>query len=121
MKKKFEVGDRVACYHVFEGQSTRSTGKIEEISHGIIIHRNDQDGHAYNAHPKQCRRLFTKKKYGAWHYCHPCQIKRGGVMPKGVSSITATHGQCSMCGKMQSLIPNDDYDWPKKGKKAVWD
>lgn len=57
-----------------------------------------------------------------WHYCHACQLKRGGVPPKrGMNGITVMGGKCSGCGLYSTLIPSSDYDWPKKGKKAAWD
>lgn len=62
----------------------------------------------------------TKNKED-WHYCHKCQIKRGGKVPKGGhKGITVTVGKCSMCGdKGVMLIPNADYVW--KGKQYLWD
>lgn len=59
----------------------------------------------------------------SWHYCHDCQIERGGRVPKfGHMGITVTKGECRLCNKKDvTLIPNGDYDWPKEGIKAVWD
>lgn len=64
--------------------------------------------------------MKTKKGDG---YCHDCQLKRGAVEPKhGLEGVTCTLGTCSGCGeKGSSLVPDCDYDWPKEGRKAVWD
>jgi hypothetical protein len=64
-------------------------------------------------------RMVTRKKTGG--FCHKCQLKRGGVAPKGMGCVTATLGICSECGEDTSLIPSCDYNWPKLGKKAIWD
>lgn len=59
----------------------------------------------------------------SWHYCHECQIERGGKVPKnGHQGITVMFGKCLKCGlDGMCLIPNADYDWPKSGKKAWFD
>ncbi len=63
-----------------------------------------------------------KDKEQDWHYCHACQMKRGGETPKNQGPITVSKGKCSMCKKdKQTLIPNMDYNWPKKGQKAWFD
>jgi hypothetical protein len=55
-------------------------------------------------------------------FCHGCQLKRGGVPPKGHGAITCSTGTCSKCkNKNVTLVPTCDYDWPKTGKKAVFD
>ncbi len=55
-----------------------------------------------------------------WHYCHECQVKRGGKAPDhGARGVTMMGGICSMCKQKKTLIPNDDYNWPHK--KAAWD
>ena len=58
-----------------------------------------------------------------WHRCHECQVKLGAKTPKwGHRGITVMVGECPECGKKEAtLVPNVDYDWPKKGEKAVWD
>lgn len=72
---------------------------------------------------KTASKLPKRKHTGQkedWHYCHPCQIKRGGKVPKGGhTGITVTSGKCSMCGNGAMLIPNADYIW--KGKPYLWD
>lgn len=62
-----------------------------------------------------------KKEQEDWHYCHSCQIARGGTMPDPGKAITVMGGTCSRCGEKSTLIPNNDYDWPKKGKRAWFD
>lgn len=64
------------------------------------------------------KREFKPNK-NDWHYCHECQIKRGGKVPKNQGGITMTSGICSLCGLKKTLVPNDDYVW--KDKNAVWD
>lgn len=50
-----------------------------------------------------------------WRYCHECQIKRGGKVPKwGHNGITVTKGKCGICCEEKTLIPNNDYNWPGK-------
>jgi hypothetical protein len=63
----------------------------------------------------------TKKPVGdGW--CHKCQLKRGGKVPKrGHNGITVHAGVCGGCKKRTTIVPSCDYDWPKKGLKAVWD
>ena len=62
-------------------------------------------------------------KRKSWHYCHDCQIKAGGRVPKwGHMGITVVVGDCDGCGKKDAtLVPNTDYDWPKEGVGAIWD
>lgn len=61
-----------------------------------------------------------------WNICHPCAMKRGGHMP-GTSAfvVTMTTGVCDYCveeaSKPKTLIPISDFNWPKLGKKAIWD
>lgn len=55
-------------------------------------------------------------------HCHACQVKRGGKVPKwGHAGITVTRGKCAGCGKVKTLVPESDYDWPRSGRKAVFD
>jgi len=62
--------------------------------------------------------VSDKPKVEDWHYCHECQVKRGGVFPKNQMGITVMEGVCSGCGEKKTLIPNNDYHWPKQGKRA---
>lgn len=59
------------------------------------------------------------------HYesCEPCALKMGAREPKhGLDGITVSMGRCPYCLlKNVTLIPHCDYDWPKEGRKAVWD
>lgn len=65
---------------------------------------------------------YCSKLGGDWHYCHKCQMARGAKLPKGgQGAITVTSGECGLCGKQATLVPNNDYDWPKKGRKAWFD
>lgn len=63
--------------------------------------------------------FYEKQK--DWHYCHECQLKRGAVAPEDDSAITVTYGICSMCKQKKTLVPNDDYHWPKDKRVRVWD
>lgn len=66
------------------------------------------------------RVAIMKKK--PWGTCHECQLKAGGEIPEGGHrGITVCSGYCLSCGKDTVLVPDCDYDWPKKGIKAVWD
>lgn len=47
-------------------------------------------------------------------YCHACQIKRGGKVPRGGhDGITVYGGVCDGCNEPGTLVPSCDYDWPK--------
>lgn len=64
--------------------------------------------------------IFGKEE--DWHYCEFCQIIRGAKIPKGgQDGMTVMGGICSMCKKYGTLVPNTDYDWPKRGRKAIFD
>ena len=56
-------------------------------------------------------------------FCDSCQLERGARVPKGGhGAITVTLGTCSGCLRIGvGLVPNCDYDWPKEGKKAIFD
>lgn len=62
----------------------------------------------------QMKRIATQLGESDWHFCNPCQIKRGGKIPKdGHLGITVMCGTCRLCGlTKQTLVPNDDYIWP---------
>ena len=63
-------------------------------------------------------KLWNNRMQGDSRYCHPCQLVRGGKVPKhGHMGITVTMGQCGGCGKKATLVPNRDYDWPDS---AAW-
>lgn len=55
--------------------------------------------------------------------CHECQIKAGAVVPKGDHrGITVQMGTCGACLKADAtLVPSCDYNWPKEGRKAIFD
>lgn len=60
-----------------------------------------------------------RRLYG---FCHDCQVKRGGVVPAhGHRGITIALDICSQCLKNEGCVPTCDYDWPKEGRKAIWD
>lgn len=54
-------------------------------------------------------------------FCHECQLAMGGKVPDSSSAVTVYAGQCDRCGKMSTIVPSSDYDWPKQGKRHVWD
>lgn len=55
-------------------------------------------------------------------YCHECQLDRGARVPGDGIVGTVSVGTCSKCLKTSiGLVPSSDYDWPKEGKKAIWD
>lgn len=64
---------------------------------------------------------MKKQKGDGW--CHDCQLKRGGVVSKMYENggNTVCEGICNECGERTTIVPSCDYDWPKYGKKAVWD
>lgn len=65
---------------------------------------------------------MKKKKRIGDGYCHECQLKRGAEIPRGgLLGVTVTDGICGSCNQKASLVPSSDYNWPKKGLKAVWD
>lgn len=87
-----------------------------------------REGHSrYQARPlaNSFREITMSEEKDDWHYCHECQIERGGEVPKywedGKMIVTMTKGKCSKCGEENFLVPNVDYDWPEKGEKAIWD
>lgn len=61
------------------------------------------------------RRLYGK--------CHECQLAAGAEVPKGdLRGVTMTQGVCSGCLKVDaSLVPSCDYNWPKEGRRAIFD
>lgn len=61
--------------------------------------------------------------YPLYGFCHECQLERGGKIPEhGHVGITISMGTCSKClARDVGLVPSCDYDWPKKGVRAVWD
>jgi hypothetical protein len=64
----------------------------------------------------------NKKKPKVKEYCHECQLDRGGKVPSfGHIGITVHAGKCATCKRDTMLVPSSDYDWPKIGRKAVWD
>ena len=67
---------------------------------------------------------FDGRSHGYYEltgYCHECQLARGAKAPDGPMIVTVSAGTCAMCCKDTTLVPSCDYDWPKKGKKAIWD
>ena len=54
-------------------------------------------------------------------HCHKCQLKRGGKVPKWQGAITVCNGKCEGCGKDTAIVPDSDYNWPKKRLRAIWD
>lgn len=70
-----------------------------------------------NEHPTE-----TNPKKKSWHACHECNLALGAKVPKGeLRGVTMTHGKCPYCGEVRTLIPHEDYHWPKEGRRAVWD
>ena len=66
------------------------------------------------------RKVEVDVKQEDWHYCHTCQVARGGRLDES-ACITVMEGKCSLCKKVATLIPTRDYDWPKQGRKAWFD
>lgn len=67
----------------------------------------------------ELKRRSIQKNEQDWHYCHDCQLKRGGKVPKNQGAITVCGGICSMCSEEKTLVPNEDYIW--KGGFYAWD
>ena len=66
--------------------------------------------------------MINDDRQKAWARCHACQLRLGGKVPDhGHNGITVHFGDCPECGHRAMLVPNADYDWPKKGQKAIWD
>jgi hypothetical protein len=62
-----------------------------------------------------------KKREDTWNACHECSVKLGGKLPPKFIGTVMT-GRCEYCKKKsKTLIPHCDYDWPKEGRKAMWD
>ena len=61
-----------------------------------------------------------KKKH--YESCRDCALKLGATVPKDRMVCTVSAGKCPYCKeKNVTLIPHCDYDWPKEGKKAIFD
>lgn len=54
-----------------------------------------------------------------YHICAKCAEERGGVPVPW--PVTVMSGKCPYCGTKATLIPTCDFNWPKIGRKAVWD
>lgn len=72
------------------------------------------------------RDRFNRKSHGYSRltgHCQECQIARGAVLPRGgLFGVTIMRGVCVGCLKLNSaLIPDCDFNWPKEGKKAIFD
>lgn len=60
--------------------------------------------------------------FKSWHACNACNLKLGGIAPEGERCITVMMGTCPYCGEAgRTLVPHDDYHWPKLGRSAIWD
>lgn len=72
------------------------------------------------------RHRFHRRSHGYKRLCgkcNECQLKAGAEMPKGaLMGVTCTMGVCSGCLKVgASLVPSSDYNWPKEGRRAIFD
>ena len=70
--------------------------------------------------PRSRTRMVTHLRQPKGH-CHECQLSRGAKLPRGDNAITCSLGNCGKCKKQTYLVPDCDYNWPKLGKKAIWD
>lgn len=64
---KFEVGDRVAVYHVWKGRLTGKVDAINERGHLSVIEDGFYSAHEDGPfHPKQCRKLVKRERQRIW-------------------------------------------------------
>jgi hypothetical protein len=54
--------------------------------------------------------------------CHECNLEAGAGVPRGgMMGITVWSDVCGGCRKQKTVIPASDYNWPKQGRKAIFD
>lgn len=54
--------------------------------------------------------------------CYTCSIAHGARPPKGGDMIvTVTQDKCPVCKEETSIFPQSDFNWPKQGRRAIFD
>lgn len=116
-ERRLEVGTRWENKYKFRiVEITEVTGKRVRIKTLVSNLKSRYETHtAIDRFVKTFDRLHGR--------CHQCQLKLGAEVPKGgLVGVTVTTGVCAHCLKLNaSLVPDCDYNWPKKGRRAIFD
>lgn len=101
-----------------DGESTKLV-KLEKDCWYVRCERCNCEGPS-STDRKIALQSWNKADRQDWHYCHTCQLQRGGKVPKENYANTVMSGKCSRCKQPDvTLCPNADYFWP--GKAFLWD